>query len=953
MSFNIPLNMINSEAAIVGVVTLVRFLTQASGNMEIALREIEVGNKNPSISDIKEAFYVHLYKKLLLKEANDIRKPRTKKKIPYGQELDFVLDAISRIILTICNPTASRSLTNKNLTDSEILGVAVRNLDSECIIKYFYATYLSSVYAFYLSKKFDSSLNINDDFKNVVIHYFYTNKRARHCQGIIFHYLYQLKLDKEIFNTINEELIVREVKKLIRKLNKMNFGVKLNHRYRPLTRHVLCGSAIDNKDFLRQLPNGGIEGKIIKLDVDKQVGNIKLRVDKIEQTLGKKLSSESRDLLEIAGYVYVADTQVSRGLRWRRSIHFIIPVRCIRIWKSMASFLSYSLSFLSGDSILFEFCEYEKNEDTEKKVRNKGNALDVDSICLFSGGADSFAATLMAIRDTSRPIILSHFAQNSIANVQGNIIDSLSKYYKKEIKYLRINIVKKVKEIDKESKNKLSSKIENTQRTRSFLYFSLAAIIAAELGLKEISIRENGIQSFNLPVTPAFASTRCGRPTHPRNIFNFNQIINQLYKKKFLIHNDYALKTKSQLIRDAVKTKREEDLLNKTTSCPRFAFGISFDNRRKNRRCVYNCGACYSCILRLVSMSGAGINPDYNKYILNPLLQFYDLKNSECEMLVRFLSFCYEIKHSSKIELVAKYPELCLPRHYFPDIKNIDIINSAINMHKRFANESLSWIQREGDTKIKKILGVSQDTPGLKIDVHCHIDQYSDPFYILSKAKYENIKIVSVANNLNSTRAIFNLANYFDSIIPCAGLHPNNAREFYKDLDSIFKYMDNTQFIGEIGLDYSNQYNSKNRYIQREVFTKILEYCRGKNKILNIHSLNSGKEVLDKLEEFNSTRVILHWFMGPQELFSRVIKNHFYVSVNRSIEYSPKTKNLVASLPKELILTESDGPTEYRKHKLAPFDITNTLLEIAKIWKIPIEKVRTQINKNFNELINK
>ena len=963
MKFKIPHNAVKSNAAVIGVVSLVRFLQKASKDPGATLKEIGWLTEAPTILDIKEAFFIYLYKKLLSKEFNHLKQPSVRMKTPFSQYMDFVLETASRVILNLDQSASGNSIKYGNLQAYSPLQASAEGINAEKMIKYFYMDFLSSVYGFYLDMKMKVEVKEGmehkeyiNDFKKIELRTTYMQARIKHCRLTIYSSMQDLKLNQDVLETGDEEKMTHEIIRFVKKLSAKPFTAKVRLQIRPITRYVVCGNIGEDEDEIKKhLSEKENMRRVIRLNADEKKGNIDLRASQIEKGLGKELSEESKDLLSIAGYLYVGDTMAHRGNRWRRRLHFIIPVRNVEFWESQTELLSYSVSFLSGDSISFKFCEYTPVKDVNKDEKNNKKKFKPDCTCLLSGGIDSFCGTLKFIKEKKQPIIISHFCQNGVAGVQGNLVNYLEKTYGKyKLLHLRLKIGKKT------DKNQLPRNLENTQRTRSFLYFSLATIAAVECGLNKIFITENGISSFNLPITQAFASTRCGRPTHPRNIYNFNQIVNKLYRKKIDIQNPYSLKTKSELIKEAIESSEEEKQLNNTATCPRFGFSLNFDERRKGRKLkdnsINNCGICYECILRIVSIYGAGNTPDFEKYILNPLDKLKELNDSELTTLIRFISYCMELEVSSDQKMLHKYPELCLPKRYFPGIKDNDICESAIKLHKRFAGEFLNWVVKESDSEFKQMTGIYQEKPCATVDIHCHVDKYTNPFYILSKAKYENVKIISVANNPHSSRITFNLSNYFDSIIPSAGFHPLEVPKFdaiENNLSNLFKYMDRTQFIGEIGLDHYFEKDKNNFPSQKKVFGKILEHYRGKNKIFNVHSKGAETDVLEMLEQFEAKKVILHWFAGEKDLLSRIIENQFYVSINRAIKYSKKIKNMVNKLPRDLILTESDGPEKYRNHQHSPFDIPEVLLEISKIWGISKEETQLQILDNFKKLVGK
>ncbi|TES94627.1 MAG: hypothetical protein E3J94_00275, partial [Desulfobacteraceae bacterium] len=344
MSFKIPQSAISNEAAKIGIVSLLQFINLAIEDTDSASLQIALETQQASVEEVKEAFYVYLYKKLLAKEISELGLPRTETNTPYTQYLDFVLEAASRLVLMI-NYSADQGAIDKPI-DFKAFVQAAKKANPGKILKYFYADYLSLVYGFHLAQRMDQALNDNEDFKKIEIRNTYLNARIKHSLDTLYLYSNDFEFKPDLLNS--ERGIFQEVDRFIKKLSGSPYAMRFHQRSRPLTRYVVCGGAAESERIFRQLPRGGIAGRIIKLDA-RQNGNVDLHLGQIEQILGKKLSPESRDLLEIAGCLYVSDTLVSRGPRWRRSIHLAIPVRRLLVWESLTSFLSYAVSFLSGD----------------------------------------------------------------------------------------------------------------------------------------------------------------------------------------------------------------------------------------------------------------------------------------------------------------------------------------------------------------------------------------------------------------------------------------------------------------------------------------------------------------------------------------------------------------------------------------------------------------------------
>jgi len=88
-------------------------------------------------------------------------------------------------------------------------------------------------------------------------------------------------------------------------------------------------------------------------------------------------------------------------------------------------------------------------------------------------------------------------------------------------------------------------------------------------------------------------------------------------------------------------------------------------------------------------------------------------------------------------------------------------------------------------------------------------------------------------------------------------LHPQLIHERSHELNLFKSYINETKYIGEVGLDASSQYYSSFD-LQIEIFTKILSLCsKIGGKILSVHSVRSVKKVLELIEKIWSQQVEL------------------------------------------------------------------------------------------------
>ena len=153
------------------------------------------------------------------------------------------------------------------------------------------------------------------------------------------------------------------------------------------------------------------------------------------------------------------------------------------------------------------------------------------------------------------------------------------------------------------------------------------------------------------------------------------------------------------------------------------------------------------------------------------------------------------------------------------------------------------------------------------IDTHCHFDMMPNPEgYISAKEKAGDI-VIGMTNLPSHFKMGQSHLIGYKHIRLALGLHPLLAAEDRKELTLFKRLVDQTSYIGEIGLDYSTEgIATKNEQIS--VLREVLATIKGKKKIVSVHSRNAEKELLDMLCEFEIKNVIFHWYSGPVDLVS-------------------------------------------------------------------------------------
>ena len=223
------------------------------------------------------------------------------------------------------------------------------------------------------------------------------------------------------------------------------------------------------------------------------------------------------------------------------------------------------------------------------------------------------------------------------------------------------------------------------------------------------------------------------------------------------------------------------------------------------------------------------------------------------------------------------------------------------------------------------------------IDTHCHFDMMPNPEgYISAKEKAGDI-VIGMTNLPSHFKIGQSHLIGYKHIGLALGLHPLLAAENRKELTLFKRLVDQTSYIGEIGLDFSREgIATKNEQIS--VLREVLATIKGKKKIVSVHSRNAEKELLDMLCEFEIKNVIFHWYSGPVDLIPSIIERGFYFSINESMCRSKNGQSIIGKIPREKILTETDAPYNNR---------TNIRMVLNQL-----DMSEVDIFYNFNRLLN-
>lgn len=244
------------------------------------------------------------------------------------------------------------------------------------------------------------------------------------------------------------------------------------------------------------------------------------------------------------------------------------------------------------------------------------------------------------------------------------------------------------------------------------------------------------------------------------------------------------------------------------------------------------------------------------------------------------------------------------------------------------------------------------------VDAHNHLKHYQDNLpKALEIINEKQIWTLACAVNKEDYLWLKKISKKEPFIIPCYGIHPweiNHQLEELNNREEMIQFIKESAVIGEIGLDFYWAEDETSYPLQIKTLEFFFENASRYNKIVNLHTKGAEKEILDLLKDYQLKTPIIHWYSGPLELVDDFIDLDCYWTISVDITVSEKARKLVARLPFNKILTETDGPTalEWVNGQYAyPDYIEKIIKEIAEIKEVDFEFCRSQINNNFKDLL--
>lgn len=247
------------------------------------------------------------------------------------------------------------------------------------------------------------------------------------------------------------------------------------------------------------------------------------------------------------------------------------------------------------------------------------------------------------------------------------------------------------------------------------------------------------------------------------------------------------------------------------------------------------------------------------------------------------------------------------------------------------------------------------------IDSHCHLDD--DRFdacreQVLEHAARVGVtRIVVPATSANRWEKVKQVCAEHDGIYPAYGLHPMFIEQHHvSHLRELDEWLEREQpiAVGECGIDFFH--SRVDEKWQRQLFLEQLQLANSHRLPLIVHVRKAMDEVTSLLRKHSRYGGVVHSFAGSLQQAQQLHELGFKLGIAATVgfERARKLRAVVAAMPDEALLLESDAPDQpgaaHRGQLNQPAYILEHLQTMAELRQCSPEELASTLNQNAGQL---
>ena len=115
-------------------------------------------------------------------------------------------------------------------------------------------------------------------------------------------------------------------------------------------------------------------------------------------------------------------------------------------------------------------------------------------------------------------------------------------------------------------------------------------------------------------------------------------------------------------------------------------------------------------------------------------------------------------------------------------------------------------------------------------------------------------------------------------------------------------------------------------------------------------------DALQALRHHRIERAVFHWHKATAEVTHAIVDAGYFVSVTPDVVYRERDREMVAGVPLDALLVESDGPWQYGGEfegtESGPWLASRVAEEVAKLKQLPLDDMMFQLSTNTCRLFD-
>lgn len=255
------------------------------------------------------------------------------------------------------------------------------------------------------------------------------------------------------------------------------------------------------------------------------------------------------------------------------------------------------------------------------------------------------------------------------------------------------------------------------------------------------------------------------------------------------------------------------------------------------------------------------------------------------------------------------------------------------------------------------------------VDSHCHLDYFNQPGEVeavVARAKAAGVgEMVTIGVTLSQSKQLIDIAEKFDSVWACVGVHPDHAADVLPVVtpEALVELAQHPKVIGlgKSGLDYFHDKAPKD--IQAENFRAHIRAAQASGLPLCIHARNADDDIVRVLKEERAGGgefgFLLHCFSSSRALAEAAVEMGGYISFSGMLTFpkAPDIRDIARDVPEERLLVETNSPylapVPFRGKRNEPAYTVHTAAMLAELRGLTPEALADLTTRNFKTLFRK